>query len=235
MLYRLNLTDEDRYHSLIENNLIVFSELLDSNAEELLNIERPFGTCFKLVKGDYIWTKHKEVFLIAKVKDKGFLDIDRELVLVPVEFYRYSEEMDVLKGDFAEDELEEIDDELLLIKSQGIFIELSNKNRDESTPKNQIQIRKKAEINNKDSEKINIQTKPSNNFGEMIIEVHSPKSENSSKIPATINSKKEIEVSNSWDKFYVEMMKSQMELFAKMQPISLDEFFKMQKKFWEKF
>lgn len=230
MLYRLNLTDENRYIKLIENNIVILNESENSSSK--------FDVYFELEKDDYIWIKYRDEIFLSKVKDRAYLEINKGRIIVPLELYKYLENLpDLLKDKFDGNGLEKLEDEILLIKTQGIFIEIS-KDRDLSNNlKNEIELRKKSELVQGDFGKINIKTKPkvNNNFGEMIIEVHSPNSDDTSKIPATINSNREIELKNGKDKFYAEMMKSQMKLFAKLQPMSLDEFVELQKKFWKNF
>lgn len=230
MLYRLNLTDDNRYIKLIENNIVILNESENSSSK--------FDVYFELEKDDYIWIKYRDEIFLSKVKDRAYLEINKGRIIVPLELYKYLENLpDLLKDKFDGNGLEKLEDEILLIKTQGIFIEIS-KDRDLSNNlKNEIELRKKSELVQGDFGKINIKTKPkvNNNFGEMIIEVHSPNSDDTSKIPATINSNREIELKNGKDKFYAEMMKSQMKLFAKLQPMSLDEFVELQKKFWKNF
>lgn len=230
MLYRLNLTDDNRYIKLIKNNIVILKEPENSSSK--------FDLYFELNKDDYIWIKYHDEIFLSKVKDRAYLEINKGRIIVPLELYEYFEKLpDLLKEKLDGNGFEKLEDEILLIKTQGIFIEIS-KDRDLSNNlKNEIELRKKSELVQGDFGKINIKTKPkvNNNFGEMIIEVHSPNSDDTSKIPATINSNREIELKNGKDKFYAEMMKSQMKLFAKLQPMSLDEFVELQKKFWENF
>ncbi|EGY80833.1 hypothetical protein [Peptoniphilus indolicus] len=230
MLYRLNLTDDNRYIKLIENNIVILNEPE--------NLSSKFDLYFGLEKDDYIWIKYQDEIFLSKVKDRAYLEINKGRIIVSLEVYKYLEKLpDLLKEKLDGNELEKIEDEILLIKTQGIFIEISKERDLSDNLKNEIELRKKRELVQGDFGKINIKTKPklNNNFGEMIIEVHSPNSDDTSKIPATINSNRKIELKNGKDKFYVEMMKSQMELFAKLQPMSLDEFVELQKKFWKNF
>lgn len=242
MLFRINLNDKKMYDKLIKQQLLeldngFYENLMDGwnvlNEEEIkTNID--FITTIKV--GDFIWIKYYDDVLIAKVIDKSF--ILEDAFVLPVEVHEYKNKIpQKVRRSLKKMDIENIDDKDSFLETQEIFEQLSAKNLNDIkiqiNHSNEIELRKKAELINVETKKIEIKKNPSQNFGELIIEVHPPE-KNESSVPAISKKSKELAKKTDYDDFYMELLKDQLAFYEDMQKLSREHFIKMQKNFFER-
>ncbi|RVU55586.1 hypothetical protein [Anaerosphaera multitolerans] len=242
MLYRLNLLEKESYETLFEREILIVNYKAKSGSSVKIRddivIEEDINQFINLILNigidDYIWISYREKYSLAKVTDRTYFDKDRFLGLIKVEVFRYYGPLPkkILEG-IDKIQIEKIIDGDLLLKSMDIFKALKSLNEksfdiseEEDSEVLQLEFVKKenalVEIKNsygiipyKKKRKIKRKDE-TNNFGEMVIELHPPEEKIEREVKLPLPTRKATPALKSGIDFYLYLIKNKMDYYSRL-------------------